>query len=60
MTQNLYYSVYYARRYRTEYTPRREVPFALLEGQTIIGVMDTTRGIYFCFGIDAMDEKNYE
>ena len=51
---------YYTRGYRTEYTPRREVPFALLEGQTILGVMDTQKGIRFCVGTDAMDEKNYE
>jgi hypothetical protein len=51
---------YYTREYRKEYTPRIEVPFALFEGQTILGVMDSQKGIRFCIGNDAMDEKNYE
>ena len=51
---------YYTREYRKEYTPQIEVPFALFEGQTILGVMDARRGMYFCIGTDAMDEKNYE
>jgi hypothetical protein len=51
---------YYTREYRTKPTPRTEVHFVLFEGQTILGVMDTQKGMYFCVGNDAMDEKNYE
>jgi hypothetical protein len=35
---------------RIEDTPNTEVPFALQEGQTIIGVMDTTDIMCFCIG----------
>ena len=48
---------YCTRKYRTEYKPRTEVLFALSEGQTILGVMDSQKGIRFCIGNDAMDEQ---
>jgi hypothetical protein len=34
--------------------------FALKEGQTIVGVMDTTKAMRFYIGNDVMDEKTYE
>ena len=34
------------------------VPFALKEGQTIVGVGHTTEAMYFYFGDDVMDGKN--
>jgi len=37
-----------------------ETDFALKEGQTIVGVMDTKKGIRFYIGKDVMDGKNYE
>jgi hypothetical protein len=51
---------YCTRGYRTEYTPRREVPFVLREGQTIIGVVDTKQGMKFYLGNHVRDEKSYE
>jgi hypothetical protein len=51
---------YYTWTYRKPPTPKTEVPFALFEGQTILGVMDTQKSIRFCVGNDAMDEKSYE
>ena len=33
---------------------------ALKEGQTIVGVGDTTTAMCFYIGTDGMDEKNYE
>jgi hypothetical protein len=35
---------------RRERTPPMQVPFALTEGQTILGVMDTTEIMCFCIG----------
>ena len=37
-----------------------ETNFALKEGQTIIGVMDTKNAMRFYIGNDVMDEKTYE
>ena len=37
-----------------------EVHFVLREGQTIVGVGDTTRGVDFYVGDYAMDEKYYD
>jgi len=34
--------------------------FALTEGQTIVGVRATTRGLCFYIDTDVMDEKDYE
>jgi hypothetical protein len=34
--------------------------FALHAGQTLIGVMDTTKGMCFYIGTETMEEKNYE
>jgi hypothetical protein len=36
-----------------------EIPFALREGQTIVGVMDRTKAMRFYIGNDMMDEKTY-
>jgi hypothetical protein len=45
---------------KQEPLPRREAHFALQEGQTILGVMDTTKIRCFCIGHAVMDEKSYE
>jgi len=37
-----------------------EIPFALREGQTIVGVMDTRKAMRFSIGNDVMDEQRYE
>jgi len=37
-----------------------EINFALQEGQTIVGVMDTKKAMRFYIGNDLMDEKTYE
>jgi hypothetical protein len=37
-----------------------ESNFALKEGHTIVGVMDTNKALRFYIGNDVMDEKNYE
>jgi len=37
-----------------------EINFALQEGQTIVGVMDTKNAMRFYIGNDVMDEKTYE
>ena len=34
--------------------------FAIKEGQTLIGVRDTTKAICFYIDTDVMDEKSYE
>ena len=41
-------------------TQAEEINFALQEGQTIVGVMDTTRAMCFYIGNDAMESKDYE
>jgi hypothetical protein len=41
-------------------TQLRQIHFALKEGQTIVGVRDTTKAMCFYIGADVMDEKNYE
>ena len=38
----------------------REVRFALREGQTIVGVGDTTQGMDFYIGDYVLDEKYYD
>jgi hypothetical protein len=47
----------YIRRHETESPLGPEVPFALKEGQTIVGVGETTQGIDFYIGDYVMDEK---
>ena len=37
-----------------------EINFALQEGQTIVGVMDTKNVMRFYIGNDVMDEQKYE
>ena len=37
-----------------------EINFALKEGHTIVGVMDTSKAMHFYIGNDVMDEKTYE
>jgi hypothetical protein len=48
------------REERRQSTQPKAKNFALKEGQTIVGVMDTTKAIYFHIGNDVMDGKNYE
>ena len=40
--------------------PPGQSHFALKEGQTIVGVRATTRGLCFYIDTDVMDEKDYE
>ena len=37
-----------------------EIHFALKEGHTIVGVMDTKKAMRFCIGNDVLDEQKYE
>ena len=37
-----------------------EINFALQEGQTIVGVMDTKKAMRFYIGNDVLDEQTYE
>ena len=37
-----------------------EINFALKEGHTIVGVMDTKKAMRFYIGNDVMDEQKYE
>jgi hypothetical protein len=37
-----------------------EINFALREGHTIVGVMDTKKAMRFYIGNDVMDEQKYE
>ena len=37
-----------------------EIPFALREGHTIVGVMDAKNAMRFYIGNDVMDEQKYE
>jgi hypothetical protein len=41
-------------------TQRGQIHFALKEGQTILGVGDTTTAMCFYIGTDVVDEKNSE
>jgi hypothetical protein len=41
-------------------TQAEEINFALQEGKTIVGVMDTKRAMCFYIGNDAMESKDYE
>jgi len=52
----------YRRRTQVMHTSTQpaQIPFALKEGQTIVGVRDTTKAICFYIDTDVMDEKNYE
>jgi hypothetical protein len=52
----------YGRRTQVMHTSTQlgQIHFALQEGQTIVGVRDTTRAICFYIGTDVRDEKNYE
>jgi hypothetical protein len=47
-------------RYRRECLPRTDERFVLQEGQTILGVMDTKKTLYFCIATDVGGEKRYE
>jgi len=48
------------KHYRTQSRPRKEQSFALLEGQTILGVMMNKKKLYFLLGAEAEDIKDYE
>ena len=37
-----------------------EINFALKEGHTLVGVMDTTKAMRFYIGNNVMDEQTYE
>jgi hypothetical protein len=52
----------YGRRPKVLHTSTQpaQIHFALKEGQTIVGVRDTTKAICFYIDTDVMDEKNYE
>lgn len=52
----------YWRRTNVRHTSMQpgQINFALKEGQTIVGVRDTTTAMCFYIGTDVMDEKNYE
>jgi hypothetical protein len=41
-------------------TQPAQIHFALQEGQTIVGVRDTTKAICFYIGTDVLEEKHYE
>jgi len=41
-------------------TPSTAVPFALREGQTIVGIGETTQGIDFYIGDSVRDENYYD
>ena len=45
---------------KQEPTSGTEIRFALMEGQTIVGVGDTTRGVDFYIGDYVMDEEYYD
>ena len=47
------------RRKRIESVSSTEAPLALLEGQTIVGVVDTKKAMYFFIVPNAVDEKSY-
>jgi hypothetical protein len=52
----------YGRRVKGMHTSTQptQTNFALQEGQTIVGVRDTTRAIWFYIGNDAAEEKPYD
>jgi len=37
-----------------------EINFALPEGHTVVGVIDTKKGMYFVIGNEVRNEKSYE
>ena len=41
-------------------TQPTQINLALTEGQTIVGVSDTSKAMCFYIGADIMDERNYE
>ena len=41
-------------------TQPTQINFSLKEGQTIVGVRDTSKAMCFYIGADVLDEKNYE
>ena len=45
---------------KTEPKPSMGVRFAIREGYTILGVMDTPKIVCFCIGQDVVEEKEYE
>jgi len=47
-------------RYRSERVPRTDERFVLQEGQTIVGVMDTKKTLYFCIATDVGGEERDE
>jgi hypothetical protein len=52
----------YGRRTKVRHTATHPAQsnFALKEGQTIVGVRETTKALCFYIDTDAMDEKNSE
>jgi hypothetical protein len=51
---------YFIGRYRIKRFPKKDERFVLQEGQTILGVMDTKKTLYFCIATDVGGEKRYE
>jgi hypothetical protein len=50
---------YWTQPYRIPPIPRRDEPFVLLEGQTILGVIQKRNKLYFCVA-DVKNIKDYE
>jgi hypothetical protein len=52
----------YGRRPKVMHTSTQpaQIHFALKEGQTIVGVRDTTKAMCFYIDTDSMDKKSYE
>ena len=47
-------------RYRIKRLPRKEESFVLKKGQSISGVIDTKKTLYFYIDTDVRGEKSYE
>ena len=64
VTGNPLVSLYgkYWRRIKVRHTSMQpaQIDFALKEGQTIVGVRDTTKAICFYIDTDRMDKQSYE
>lgn len=52
--------VQFFRRKRIESVSSTEASVGLLEGQTIVGVVDTKKAMYFFIVPNGVDEKSYE
>ena len=50
---------YWTQPHRTQPIPRRDETFVLLEGQTILGVIQKRNRLYFCVA-DVENIKDYE